>query len=339
VDATSGLTDIGARWYDSSTGTFASLDPLLETSSPMQLNGYTYAGANPVDGSDPTGELLFGGFGACQTGGCDLKGNKSGATIGMSEGAPSLTPAADYPEPDIGSMCSLCSEAQGYGNRIANMITDPGRIIASSMINMGPTGVTSNGIQFGDTTPDQMGGTNPFGTNDSGSSAYKAGYDIAPWLLPPFGGESLGEELGDIAAGEASGGSGLSRLIMPKIVAHAMTEPAEAGSTWADADELDREFAVSGKSLGVLANITRSGSTVTLSDIIMYGSEGELVNQVDPTAFLSFGRQMLKEALPSGVERITFTGIRVANSSGLTGHEPLMSVYVADNGGMKWTRG
>jgi RHS repeat-associated protein len=41
VDASSGLTDIGARWYDSSTGSFASLDPLLETSSPMQLNGYT----------------------------------------------------------------------------------------------------------------------------------------------------------------------------------------------------------------------------------------------------------------------------------------------------------
>jgi RHS repeat-associated protein len=55
VDAATGLTSIGARWYDSATGTFVSLDPELEAASPQQLNGYTYAGDNPVDGSDPTG--------------------------------------------------------------------------------------------------------------------------------------------------------------------------------------------------------------------------------------------------------------------------------------------
>ena len=55
VDPVTGLTNIGARWYDSSTGTFISLDPMLETTSPQQLNGYTYAGDNPVNDSDPTG--------------------------------------------------------------------------------------------------------------------------------------------------------------------------------------------------------------------------------------------------------------------------------------------
>ncbi len=49
----------GARWYNPATGTFISLDPLLETSSPLQLNGYTYAAANPVDGSDPTGQFCI----------------------------------------------------------------------------------------------------------------------------------------------------------------------------------------------------------------------------------------------------------------------------------------
>jgi RHS repeat-associated protein len=51
------LTSIGPRWYDPVTGSFTSLDPLLETSSPLELNGYTYATQNPVNDSDPTGEF------------------------------------------------------------------------------------------------------------------------------------------------------------------------------------------------------------------------------------------------------------------------------------------
>jgi RHS repeat-associated protein len=56
-DAVTGLTNIGSRWYDPSTGTFASLDPVLETSSPTELNGYCYAGNDPVNSSDPTGDM------------------------------------------------------------------------------------------------------------------------------------------------------------------------------------------------------------------------------------------------------------------------------------------
>jgi RHS repeat-associated protein len=54
-DTTTGLTDIGARWYDPTLGRFTSLDPLFEATSPQQQNGYTYAAANPITGSDPTG--------------------------------------------------------------------------------------------------------------------------------------------------------------------------------------------------------------------------------------------------------------------------------------------
>ena len=55
-DSTTALTLIGARWYDSATGSFISLDPQLEANDPTQLGGYNYAGNNPVTGSDPTGE-------------------------------------------------------------------------------------------------------------------------------------------------------------------------------------------------------------------------------------------------------------------------------------------
>ncbi|MGW5098783.1 RHS repeat-associated core domain-containing protein [Streptomyces nodosus] len=55
---TTGLTHLGAREYDPTTGRFISVDPILDTSDPRSLNGYAYAGNNPVTLSDPTGLKL-----------------------------------------------------------------------------------------------------------------------------------------------------------------------------------------------------------------------------------------------------------------------------------------
>ena len=66
TDSTSGLTTVGARQYDPATGMFLSVDPLLDSSDPLALNGYTYADDNPVTNSDPSGELIPGhGGGRC----------------------------------------------------------------------------------------------------------------------------------------------------------------------------------------------------------------------------------------------------------------------------------
>jgi RHS repeat-associated protein len=54
-DGATGYTNLGARKYDPPLGSFISADPLLETSDPNQLGGYTYAGDNPITLSDPTG--------------------------------------------------------------------------------------------------------------------------------------------------------------------------------------------------------------------------------------------------------------------------------------------
>ncbi|MCP2314287.1 RHS repeat-associated core domain-containing protein [Kitasatospora paracochleata] len=51
------LTTVGARQYDPILGRFISVDPVLETTDAQQLGGYTYAGDNPIGGSDPTGLL------------------------------------------------------------------------------------------------------------------------------------------------------------------------------------------------------------------------------------------------------------------------------------------
>ncbi|MFD3808246.1 polymorphic toxin-type HINT domain-containing protein [Streptomyces sp. NPDC058619] len=54
-DNTTGLTHIGAREYDPITGRFISVDPIIDITDPLQMNGYTYASGNPITGSDPSG--------------------------------------------------------------------------------------------------------------------------------------------------------------------------------------------------------------------------------------------------------------------------------------------
>ncbi|MFM9607719.1 polymorphic toxin-type HINT domain-containing protein [Streptomyces niveiscabiei] len=62
-DTTTGLTHIGARQYDPTTGQFLSVDPVLDPANPQTLNGYSYAANNPVSYSDPTGLWLDDGTG------------------------------------------------------------------------------------------------------------------------------------------------------------------------------------------------------------------------------------------------------------------------------------
>jgi RHS repeat-associated protein len=58
ADQNTGLTVVGAREYDPNTGRFVSLDPILEATSPQELNGYTYAADDPVSQADPSGLML-----------------------------------------------------------------------------------------------------------------------------------------------------------------------------------------------------------------------------------------------------------------------------------------
>ncbi|WP_245685131.1 polymorphic toxin-type HINT domain-containing protein [Streptomyces exfoliatus] len=68
-DTTTGLTHIGAREYDQKTGRFLSADPIIDFTSPLQMNGYTYANNNPTTLSDPTGLMPACGVnGRCESG-------------------------------------------------------------------------------------------------------------------------------------------------------------------------------------------------------------------------------------------------------------------------------
>ncbi|WP_299952993.1 RHS repeat-associated core domain-containing protein [uncultured Modestobacter sp.] len=62
-DYTSNLIKFGQRWYDPNTGRFTQQDALETLADPTRANRYEYAGGNPVNYVDPTGESFLGCLG------------------------------------------------------------------------------------------------------------------------------------------------------------------------------------------------------------------------------------------------------------------------------------
>lgn len=68
-DPTTGLSALGARYFDSALGRFLSTDPATDDSSAQQANPYSYAGDNPITYLDPTGLWsLSGAWNAVKSG-------------------------------------------------------------------------------------------------------------------------------------------------------------------------------------------------------------------------------------------------------------------------------
>ncbi|MFF3381153.1 polymorphic toxin-type HINT domain-containing protein [Streptomyces sp. NPDC002680] len=59
IEDPTGLTHLGAREYDPSTGRFVSVDPVADLKDPQQINGYAYSNNNPVTFADPDGKFFF----------------------------------------------------------------------------------------------------------------------------------------------------------------------------------------------------------------------------------------------------------------------------------------
>ncbi|MEV4334159.1 RHS repeat-associated core domain-containing protein [Streptomyces sp. NPDC049597] len=65
IDTVTGFTHIGAREYDTATGRFISVDPIMHADDPQQMQGYAYANNSPVTFSDPTGLEIGSTPGTC----------------------------------------------------------------------------------------------------------------------------------------------------------------------------------------------------------------------------------------------------------------------------------
>lgn len=55
-----GMTHLGAREYNPTTGRFISVDRLIDYNNPQQMHGYSYASSSPITLSDPSGLVQIG---------------------------------------------------------------------------------------------------------------------------------------------------------------------------------------------------------------------------------------------------------------------------------------
>ncbi len=97
IDASIGLVTLGARQYDSEIGRFLSVDPIMNTTDPQQMQGYSYSNNNPVTFSDPSG--LY----------CDGCSGLYDHEVGVNCPGPACT--WSYDEPD--HYCDSCNGGQG----------------------------------------------------------------------------------------------------------------------------------------------------------------------------------------------------------------------------------
>lgn len=101
-DDSTGLVELGARYYDPTIGRFISTDPLVDMRNPQTMNAYTYAANNPVTWQDPTGLRLCED--RCRTG--------SILTTGSGEGPRRLPPAPSAAARPTGQAAGSCLKSR-----------------------------------------------------------------------------------------------------------------------------------------------------------------------------------------------------------------------------------
>ncbi|MFG2640348.1 ricin-type beta-trefoil lectin domain protein [Streptomyces sp. NPDC048370] len=105
-DDTTGLTSLGVRLYQPTTGRFISADPLLSPMDPQQWNGYAYANNDPVNNTDPDGRMC-------------LHGAPGGGADGICAGVPGDTDGVigDYSDNCANPSCRKASDEMADGAR------------------------------------------------------------------------------------------------------------------------------------------------------------------------------------------------------------------------------
>ncbi|MEH1129520.1 RHS repeat-associated core domain-containing protein [Micromonospora sp. CPCC 206061] len=88
IDASTGLTHLGARAYDPRHGRFISVDPVVDSADPQQMNAYAYSNNNPTTMSDPDG-LRY-----CSDDACTQWVGPDGKVHGKGAQPPAATPSA-----------------------------------------------------------------------------------------------------------------------------------------------------------------------------------------------------------------------------------------------------
>ncbi|MFC4329515.1 RHS repeat-associated core domain-containing protein [Streptomyces andamanensis] len=132
ADTDTGLTHIGAREYDPSTGRFLSADPVLAPDDHESLNGYAYANNTPVTKSDPTGLRPDTG---CETGCTDNKGNTVHVSVTLGRDGWVYHSTKTYTQT---FQYKTTSGGTGSGTMTVTVRTDGGHTSAQIVFKKGP---------------------------------------------------------------------------------------------------------------------------------------------------------------------------------------------------------
>jgi RHS repeat-associated protein len=109
-DSVTGLEKFGTRWYDSTTGRWTQVDPVVSNNA--VASGYTYANDNPIDVVDPSGQESFAQgcvHSAATTVGIAL-------AVAIAGGQPEIVPA------DLVESCLVGGIAATIGGPIGNLL-------------------------------------------------------------------------------------------------------------------------------------------------------------------------------------------------------------------------
>ncbi|MEV6209538.1 polymorphic toxin-type HINT domain-containing protein [Kitasatospora sp. NPDC051914] len=119
-DDATGLTSLGARQYQATTGRFLSPDPLLAGTDPQQWNGYAYSSNDPVNLSDPSGLM------ACRTPDeCD-GGTQVGVNTPSREGLSTTATATNGHDADGSGHQKRGTRSNGTCCRTQKIVVYPG---------------------------------------------------------------------------------------------------------------------------------------------------------------------------------------------------------------------
>ncbi|MEU7277248.1 RHS repeat-associated core domain-containing protein [Streptomyces sp. NPDC045431] len=121
IDASTGLTHLGAREYDPTIGKFISVDPLIDYLQPQQINGYAYANNSPVTHADPSGLIVPG----CYEDGLKCHG---GVPVGKSDPVSNAQSKVDQASRNLGQAEGQRSAAnkkiRSAGEKLVKIIRD-----------------------------------------------------------------------------------------------------------------------------------------------------------------------------------------------------------------------